>query len=319
MKRLLHAALGLAMAFIVTGGHAQYPAKPVRLIVALAAGGPSDGAARIIAGELSKAIGQQVVVDNRPGADGAIAAAAVLNSPPDGYTLFWSSTTALIAVPLLHESPPYDPLSFTPVSMVGRFGLFLYSHPSVPAKTLAELVDYARARPETLNYATSSFGDVVAASQLIKATGIRMTRVSYKGAVQAIPDLLSGRVQLAVAPASAGLPHVKEGRLRALAVFLPERNPAAPEVPTIGEAGISGLTSLSAPWIAIFGPPGMPKEISQRLSREMNIMLRQQDIRAQLERHGFQVEGSTPEALASYFRDDLERSRVLVREFPIAR
>lgn len=319
MKCLLHCALGLALAVVATSGYAQYPAKPLRLIVALAAGGPSDGAARIVANDLSRVLGQQVVVENRPGADGALAAGAVLSSAPDGYTLFWSSTTALIAVPLLNQDPPYDPFAFTPVSMVGRFGLFLFSNPEVPAKTLAEVVEYARARPETLNYATSSFGDVVAASQLIKATGIKMTRVAYKGAAQAIPDLVAGRVHLAIAPASAGLPHVKEGKLRALAVFLPQRNPVAPEVPTIAEAGVSGLTSVSAPWVAIFGPAGMPKEITERLSRDMNVVLRQQEVRAQLERHAFQVEGSTPEALATFLREDLERSRLVVRELGIAR
>ena len=319
MKRFLYCVLSFGLALGLTSSYAQYPAKPIRLIVALSPGGPSDSAARVVANELSKALGQQIVVENKPGADGALAAGAVLSSAPDGYTLFWSSTTALIGVPLLNENPPYDPLAFTPVSLVGRFGLFLFSHPALRAQTLAELVDYARAHPDALNYATSSFGDVVAASQLIKATGIRMTRVPYKGAVHAIPDLIAGRVQLAIAPASAGLPHVKEGRLRALAVFLPSRNPAAPDVPTIAEAGISGLTSLSAPWVAIFGPPNMPKEVIERLSRDINVVLRQQEVRAQLERHSLQVEGSTPEALASYFREDLERSRLVARELAIAR
>jgi tripartite-type tricarboxylate transporter receptor subunit TctC len=319
MKRFLRCALGLWLILAATSGYAQYPAKPIRLIVALAAGGPSDSAARLVASDLAKALGQQIIVENRPGADGALAAGAVLGSPSDGHTLFWSSTTALIAVPLLNQNPPYDPLAFTPVSMVGRFGLFLFSNPELPAKSLAEVVDYARTRPEALNYATSSFGDVVAASQLIKATGIKMTRVAYKGAAQAIPDLVAGRVQLAIAPASAGLPHVKEGRLRALAVFLPQRNPVAPEVPTVAEAGIAGLTSLSTPWVAIFGPAGMPKEITERLSRDINLVLRQQVLKAQLERHSFQVEGSTPEALASFFREDFERSKLVVRELGIAR
>src|SRR5262249_29863680 len=155
-------------------------------------------------------------------------AEAVLGSPPDGYTLFWSSTNALVGVPLLRKDQGYDPNGFTPVSFAGRFTLFLYSNPQVPAKTLSELVSYARSNPDTLNCATSTFGDVIAAAQFMNGAGIKMTRVPYKGAAQAIPDLVAGRVDVAIAPASAGLPHVKDGRLRALAVFLPQRSAAAP-------------------------------------------------------------------------------------------
>jgi tripartite-type tricarboxylate transporter receptor subunit TctC len=315
MNRFSRAALALALAIIATAGYAQYPAKPIRLVVALAAGGPSDSAARVLGQALSKVLGQQVVIENKPGADGAIAAGAVLTSPADGYTLFWSTTSAMIGVPLMRENPPYDPLAFTPVSLVGRFSLFLYSHPSVPAKTLPELIEYARAQSDPLNCATSTFGDVVAASQLMKAAGIKMTRVAYKGAAQAMPDLLAGRVQLAVAPASAGLPHAKEGRVHALAVFLPQRSPAAPEVATVAEAGFSGV---SVPWVGVFGPPKMPLDIAEQLSRSINLALRQPETRAQLERQAFQVEGSTPQALASYFKEDLERSRLIVREYGIS-
>ena len=315
MDRLLHAALSFAFAFISASGYAQYPAKPIRLIVSLAAGGPGDSVARVVGQGLSKVMGQQVVIENKPGADGAIAAGAVLSSPADGYTLFWSSTNAMIGVPLLRENPPYDPFAFTPVSLVGRFALFLYSHPAVPAKTLPELIEYARAQSDPLNCATSTFGDVVAASQLMKAAGIKMTRVAYKGAAQAMPDLLAGRVQVAIAPALAGLPHAKEGRLRALAVFLPERSPVAPEVPTVAEAGLSGF---SAPWVAVFGPPMMPREITERLSNDINLILQQPETRVQLERQAFQAEGSTPEALATYFKEDLERSKLIVREYGIS-
>lgn len=316
MNHLFHVVLGLAFALLSSWTCAQYPAKPIRLVVSLAAGGPSDSAARVVANELTKLLGQQVVVENKPGADGTIAAAGVLSSAPDGYTLFWSSTSALIGAPLLQENPPYDPLAFTPVSFVGRFALFLFSHPSVPAQTLAELVQHARTMPETLTYATSTFGDVVAGSQLMKAADFKMTRIPYKGAAQAIPDLVAGRVQIAIAPALPGLPHVKEGRLRALAVFLPMRNPAAPDVPTVIEAGFSGT---SAPWVAIFGPPRMPVEITERLAKAVNLVLEQPETRAQLEKQGFQTQGSTPEALGSYLREDLEKSKMIIREFGIAR
>jgi len=314
MNRFLHAVASVALAWLSISAYAQYPARPVRLVVSLAAGGPSDTAARVLGQALSKTLEQQVVIENKPGADGAIAAETVLNSTPDGYTLFWSSTNAIIGVPLLSKNPPYDPFSFTPVSLAGRFALFLYSHPSVPAKSLSELIEYARANPDKLNCATSTFGDIVGAAQLMKAAGISMTRVPYKGAAQAIPDLVAGRVQVAVAPAFGGLPHVKEGRLRALAVFLPQRSPAAPDVPSMAEAGIPGV---SVPWVAIFGPPKMPAEITERLSREINLAVRQDEVRTQLERQAFQAAGSTPQALAAYFREDFEKSKQIVREYGI--
>lgn len=317
MNRFLHAVAAAAFAFAAIPAYAQpYPAKPIRLVVTLAAGGPGDSAARVVGQALSQILGQQVLVENKPGADGAIAAEAVLNSPPDGYALLWGNTSALIGVPLLRKSPPYDPASLTPVSLIGRVSLFLYSHPSVPATSVSELVEYARAHAEKLNCATSTFGDVVAAAQLMKATGIEMTRVPYKGAAQAIPDLVAGRVQVAIAPAFPGLAHAREGRLRALAVFLPRRSPAAPDVPAIAEARIPGV---SAPWIGVFGPPKMPAEIAARLSAEFKLALQRPEVRAQFDRLAFLGEGSTPEALAALLKEELETSRRIVGEYGITR
>ncbi len=314
MNRLCRAVMGIALAFASVSAWAQYPTKPIRLIVALAAGGPSDSAARVVGQALSQALGQAVIIENKPGGDGAIAAETVLNSPPDGYTLFWSGTSAMLGVPLLRKNPPYDPVSFTPVSFGGRFTLFLYSHPGVPAKTLSELIEYARAHPDKLNCATSTFADVIAAAQLMNAAGIKMTRVPYKGGTQSILDLVAGRVQIAIAPAFVGLPHVKQGRLRALAVFLPQRSPAAPEVPTMVEAGIPGV---SVPWAAVFGPPKMPGEIVERLSREISIVLQQPEVQMQLQRQAFQGEGSSPQGLTVILKEELEKSRRIVREYGI--
>ena len=306
--------MGVALAIASISAWAQYPSRPIRLIVSLAAGGPGDSAARVVAQALSQTLGQPVLVENKPGADGAIAAEAVLNAPPDGYTLFWGNTNALVGVPLLRKNPPYDPASFTPVSFIGRMTLFLYSHPGVPAKTVSELVEYSRANPGKLDYATSTFGDDVAAAQFMKAAGIKMTRVPYKGAAQAIPDLVAGRVQVLIAPAFPALPHAKEGRLRALAVFLAQRSPAAPEVPAMAEVGIPGV---SVPWTGVFGPPKMPREIAERLSGELNLVLKHQEVRMQFERQGFLGEGSTPQALAAYLMEELEKSKQIVREFGI--
>lgn len=316
MNRCLRAAaLGCAFAFASISASAQYPSKAIRLIVPLPAGGPSDSAARVVGQALSRTLGQSVVVENKPGADGAIAAETVFKSPADGYTLFWSSTNALVGVPLLRRDQGYDPTSLTPVSFAGRFTLFLYSNPQVPAKTLSELVGYSRAHPNKLNCATSTFADVVAMAQFMNGAGIKMTRVPYKGAAQAIPDLVAGRVEVAIAPASAGLPHVREGRLRALAVFLPQRSPAAPDVPTMVEGGIAGV---SVPWAGVFGPPKMPREITEHLSREINVVLRKPEVRAQLERQAFQAQGSSPQELATYLKEDLEKAKRIVREYGIS-
>jgi tripartite-type tricarboxylate transporter receptor subunit TctC len=313
--QLRSAALGILLALVSSLAGAQYPARPVRLIVPLAAGGPSDAAARITGQALSQRIGQPIIIDNRAGADGAIAAELVMRAPPDGYTLFWGATSPIFGIPLLSKKPPYDPTTFSPISLIGRNTLFLYAHPGLPVKTVAELSDYARANPDKLYYATSTFGDVVSAAIYMKAAGITMTRVPYKGAAFAIPDLLAGRVQVAVAPASAGIPFVKDGRLRALAVFLPERSSTAPTVPTMGEAGIPGLNGF---WSGIFGPPNIPRDIVERLNRDLNASLKQPEVRAQYEQLGTQVAGSTPQGLATLLKEELVRLGLIVREYRIA-
>jgi tripartite-type tricarboxylate transporter receptor subunit TctC len=307
---------GVTLALASMAGAAQYPARPLRLIVPLAAGGPSDTVARVVGQALSQRAGQPVVIDNKPGADGTVAAETVLRASPDGYTLFWSGTGAMLGVPLMSQNPPYDPLAFTPVSLMGRFSLFLYSHPGIPARTVPELVEHARAWPGKLAFATSAFGDFIAAMQFMKAAGINMTRVPYKGAAQALPALIAGDVQLAVAPAFPGLAYVQEGRLRALAVFLPQRSPAAPEVPAMAEAGIA---AVSVPWTGVYGPPKMPGHLAEWLSRELNAVVRQPALRTQLDRLAFQAEGSSPRALAAFLRDELEKSGQIVREYRMTR
>src|SRR6266849_1919477 len=292
---------------------AQYPTKPVRFVVPLLAGGPADTAARIVGQSLSQAIGQPVVIENKPGADGVIATQAVLSSPADGYTLFFGGNSHLVGVPLMHTSPTFDPVTdFAPISFIGRYAFCLFVHPGIPAKSVAELIAYARANPDKLNYATSTLVEFMATVQLLKSGGISMVRVPYKGAAQAIPDLVAGRVQVDFAPLSAGLPHVKEGRLRVLATTLPRRSAAAPDVPTMVEAGVPGVTI--SPWAGIFGPAKTPKEIVDRLSHELNVVLRLPDVRAQFDKQGFQAEGSTPEALAAILREELRTWKEVIRQ-----
>jgi tripartite-type tricarboxylate transporter receptor subunit TctC len=292
---------------------AQYPAKPVRMVVPILAGGPLDNVARIVSQSLSQGLGQNVVIENRPGADGAIGAQAVLAAPPDGYTLFFPNNTAIVGAPLLNKAVTYHPLTdFTPVSFVGRMTLVIYSNPDLPVKTLGELVAHARANPDKLSYATSTIGDVIAGTQLLNAAGISMVRVPYKGAAQAIPDLIAGRVHMGIAPIAAGLAHAKDGRLRMLAVILPTRSATAPEVPTTAEAGQPGVSVTT--WAAIFGPRGMPGEITARLSGEMAKLVQRPEVLAQFERQGFRGEASTPEALTAIVKQELGIWSKIIRE-----
>jgi tripartite-type tricarboxylate transporter receptor subunit TctC len=232
---------------------------------------------------------------------------------PDGYTLFFGGSSTMVSVPVLRKIPPFDPVTdFTPISLIGRYAFCMFVHPDVPAKTVAEFVAHARANPDKLNFATSNLTEFMFAAQLMKSTGISMVRVPYKGAAQAIPDLIAGRVQLDFVPISAGLAHVRDGRLRLLATVLPQRVAVAPDVPTMAEAGIPGVTV--SPWQGIFGPPKLPREIVERLARELNLILQSAEVRTQYDKQGFQPEPSTPEALTAMLRSDVQTWGQIVRE-----
>ena len=301
------------LALGVLRAEAQYPAKPVRMIVPILAGGPLDNVARIVSQALSQGLGQSVIVKNRPGADGAIGAQTVLASPADGYTLLFTNNTAVVGAPLLNKALTYNPLTdFTPVSFVGRMTLVIYANPSLPAKSLAELVSHARANPNKLSYATSTIGDVIAGTQLLNAAGIDMVRVPYKGAAQAIPDLIEGRVHMGIAPLAAGLAHAKEGRLRMLAVILPSRSPTAPEVPTTAEAGQPGVSVTT--WAAIFGPRGLPADATARVAAEMARLGQQTEVRNQFERQGFRGEVAGPETLSTLLKEELAIWSKIIKE-----
>src|SRR5687767_14817197 len=237
MKRILLTLLCLVIAGAAASVHA-YPTKPIRLVVPFAPGGASDSAARIVGKTLSKSLGQPVVIDNRSGANGAIAAQAVLSAAPDGYTLLWG-VGSMVAIPLLQKNAAFDSLaSFSPVSMTGQFAFGMFVHPGVQARTVDEFVRHARANGDKLVYASATLGEYLAAAQFMKASKTTMTRVPYKGGAQALPDLLAGRVQVYFTPIAIVLPYVQEGRVRILGTLLPERSPALPDVPTLTEAGL---------------------------------------------------------------------------------
>ena len=305
-------SLALCLALACAHAAAQYPAKPVRLVVPYVAGGASDTAARTLGQALSKSLGQPVLVENRPGANGAIAAQAVLASPPDGYTLLWG-VASMVALPQLQKNVPFESLAeFTPVAIVGRFAYSLFVYPGIPAKSVAELTAYARANPGKLSYASSGWGEYMTAAQFLKASGIAMERVPYKGGAQALSDLLAGRVQVTIGPTSNGIQYAKTGQLRMLAVLSPQRSALAPDVPTLDEAGVPGVSVPT--WQAIFGPPKMPREIADRLVRETGLALRDPELRAKFEQQSLQAVGSTPEVLAATIKEDLRAWSQFIRD-----
>ena len=308
------AVLALAAAPVA----AQYPSKPIRLIVPFPAGGAADLSARVVAQPLAQALGQSVIVENKPGADGMIAADAVIKAAPDGYTLFFATNTALCAVPAMRKSPPYNPLTdFTPVSLIGKFGFFLFVHPSVPAQSVNELLAYARANPGKLNYATGNSTSILATAQLKLRERLDIMEIPYKGDAPATTDIVAGRVQLMFGTPGTALPFVKEGRLRALATLLANRSPLLPEVPTMAEAGLQGLSIV--PWAGLFGPAMMPKDVVDRLAREMATVLARSDVREQLDRYAFEARSSTPEELAAFLTEQLDVWNRTVRDVGIAR
>jgi len=295
----------LAVAVVALPAAAQYPNKPIRLVVPFPPAGAADLTARTIAQPLSQALGEQVIVENKPGADGAIAAELVVKAAPDGYTLFFGTNTAMCGVPAMRKSPPYDPIAdFTPISLVGTFGFFLFSSPTVPAQTLRELIDYARANPGKLNYATGNSTSILASARLKAQEKIDIVEITYKGDAPATADLVAGRVQLMIATPGTAVPFVKDGRLRALVTLAPRRSPLLPDVPTNAEAEMSPLAIT--PWAALFGPAKLPREIVDRLARGIAAVVAKPEVREQLERHAFDARASTPEEMAAYLKEQVD-------------
>lgn len=303
LRTLLALALAAPLAAI-----AQFPGKPIRVVVPFPAGSATDTVTRILANSVSLSVGQPLVVENKAGADGAIAAAEVAKSPGDGYTLLMATNSPMSAVPAMKKNPPYDPVrDFTPITDVGRYTFFIVLHPSVPAKTLPELIAYARANPGKLNYATGNTTGIVSTAFFSSQAAIKMVHVPYKGEPQAITDLVAGRVQLMFASSSTSVPHVREGRLRALVTTLPKRSSLLPEVPSIAEAGMPQFSITS--WAGLFGPAGVPREVVQRLNKEFVDAMARPDVQAAMERQAFALSPSTPGELAAFVKEQMESYR----------
>ena len=307
----LCAALAAAPAF------SQYPVKPIRLVIGAPAGSAADTVGRVIAEGLTESLGKPVVMDNKPGAEGAIAWDSVRYAAADGHTLALGSFSGLVATPLLNSSVTYDSRTdFAPIALVGYVTMVLSVNSAFPAKSLPELIDFARANSGKLNYATVGAMDALIAGMLMKATGVSMTRVNYKGPGQSIQDLLAGRIDVAINPLGVHIALAKEGRLRILAVLGANRDNDIPEVPTTAEYGMPEVALK--PWFGIFGPANMPRDRVNLLAREVNLLLKSPDVREKLERRGMKPEGSTPDALGALLAEDLQRWTRIVKDIGLA-
>jgi tripartite-type tricarboxylate transporter receptor subunit TctC len=302
---LTAAAFAAFASFFSATAFAQYPDRPIRLIVPFPPGGAAELGARIFTAPLGQALGQPIIIETKPGGDGVIAADAVMKASPDGYTLFYATNTAFNWVLATRKKPPYNPVTdFTPVSFVGYFGFFLFSHPSVPAKSVAELVAYARANPGKLNYGSGNSTSQLFGAQLKHIANIDIVHVPYKGDGPLTIDVLGGRVHMAFATPGTAAPQVKEGKLRALAAMFPSRSPLLPEVPSAAEAGL-GKMSLT-PWGGVFGPKNMPKEVVDRLARELAVVLKRPEVRESFGKLAFEPKSSTPEELTAILKEQIE-------------
>ena len=309
MKRL---ALVAAMLLFAAQAAAQYPVKPIRIIIPFGPGSSTDVITRIIAEPVAASLGQPVLIDPKPGGDGAISGMEGAKAAPDGYTLLIGSGSPMAAVPYLRKTPPYNPVrDFTPITDIGRYTVFFYVNAAVPVKTLQEFITYAKANPGKLAYATGNASGIVAFAQFNSMAGIDMLHVPYKSAPPAMLDLVAGRVQAMMDPPTTALAHVREGRLRALATTLTRRSPLLPEVPTIHEAGMPGFTISN--WMGLVGPAGLPREIVDRLNREFAAAMKRPEVLAALDKQAFMVNPSTPEQFAAFIKEQMESYASLLR------
>lgn len=313
MSRTLIAVLSL---FYASFPLAQsYPVKPLRLITPVSAGSAVDTVARVVGQKMSDAWGQQVLIDNRIGANGIIGTEAAAKSPADGYTLYLGNDAMLATNPNLYRKLPYDPVrDFAPVTLAASIPLVLVVHSSLPVKSVKELVMLAKAHPGEINYASSGNGSPqhLPMEMLKAATGINLVHVPYKGLIPALNDVVGGQVPMMFAGMSGALPHIQSGRLRALAVGGAKRSPALPAVPTVAEAGVAGFNY--AAWTGFLVPAGTAKDIVARLHGEITRILALPDVRDKLTSLGFELVGSTPEEFGALIRNDIARVAKVVKD-----
>jgi len=318
---MLHKLVTIMVAAFVTFGTAaaqNYPDKPIRLIVPFAPGGNTDVQARLIGNKLTAALGQQVIVDNRPGAGGTIGVDMAAKSTPDGYTIVMASFGNILVGPSLYKNLPYDPVKdLDPIILISEPAGLIVVHPSVPVKSLNELIAYAKANPGKLNYASAGNGtwNHLFAEQLKSVAHIKVAHIPYKGAGPAMNDVVGGHVQMMFAPFPSSRVHVNSGRLRALAATGTKRSPLFPDVPTVAQAGLPGYSAAS--WFGILAPAGTPKAIIARLNQEINKAFAAPEIKAAYAAEGLDPIGGTPEDAAKSIREGMAQWGKLIRDLGI--
>jgi tripartite-type tricarboxylate transporter receptor subunit TctC len=317
--KLLHALVLSTAALLGFAAHAQsYPAKPIRLVVPFPAGGATDIFGRAVSQKLGEKLGTTIVVDNKPGAGGTIGSDIVAKAPADGYTLLLATSSTHAIGPSFGNKLPYDAVAdFTPIAHVGNAPSIMVVPNNAPARSVKEWVEYARKNPGKLNYASSGNGTVVhlTAEYFKSQTGLYLVHIPYRGTALAIPDLVSGKIDLLFDSLPSGLPHVKEGRLRALGITSLKRSPLLPDLPAISET-VPGYESVT--WFGLYGPKGMPAELVARVNTALNQALQDADVKDRLARLGIDPVGGTPQQFTVMAAADMAKWKKIIHERRIA-
>ena len=320
MNRVRAAIFAAFVAAVAAAGHAGsasaevYPNRPVRIVVPYSPGGTTDILARALAQKLAEALGQQVVVDNRPGAAGMIGADLVAKAAPDGYTVLMASVAEVAINQSLYGKMTYDPVrDLAPVTLAGVTPLILVIHPSIPASSVEELLAHTKAKLGQFTFGSPGIGSVQHLSgELVKTVAhVDWVHVPYKGAPAVLADVLGGQVSMFFAGMPPAMPHVKTGRLRALAVTTAKRSPAAPEIPTMEEAGVPGFDISN--WFGVFVPAATPKDVIAKLNREISKALQLKDVRERMADQGLETVGNTSEQFSAFLRAEIAKYAKLIQ------
>jgi tripartite-type tricarboxylate transporter receptor subunit TctC len=320
MPRSRAAVLGVVLLALSSSALAQqYPNRPIRFVVPFAPGGSTDTLARTLGQKLTDALRQQVVVDNRSGANGNIGMEIVAHAAPDGYTIVLGYIANLGIGPSLYAKLPFDPVrDYAPITQIASSPNILAVHPSLPVKSFRELIAYAKTNPKKLNFASSGVGSIghLTGELLNRSAGVYMVHVPYKGSGQAVIDLLGGQVQMMFSGMSSVMPHIKGGKLRALAVTGAQRSPAVPDVPTIAESGFPGFEATA--WYGVLATARTPKPVVDRLHAEIVRALALPEVKERLNNVGFELVGGTPDEFAAFIKSEIAKWSRVVRDAHIS-
>lgn len=314
-RSILIATLGIVGTLLSTPSMAQaYPSKPIKLIIPFPAGGATDIVGRVVAQQLGVELGQTVVVDNRAGAAGVIGSESVARAAPDGYTILLSTSSTHTIGPILNPKIPYSPIKdFTPIMYLAASPQVVVVPLSSPAKTMPELIDYIKKNPGKLNFGSAGTGGIphLSTERFLAMTGTKMTHVPYKGTALAMPDLMAGRLDLMFDSISVSLPHIRDGKVRALAVTSPKPSSVAPDIPTLSQF-VPGYESLT--WFGVFGPAGLPPAIQDKLNQALNKAIQNPTLLAQFAKLGFDAAGGTPAEFAKKMADETVMWRKVITD-----